>query len=242
MSPAPPSSRPDRRRPARPPSPDRRADAAQTLARIAGLLVGDTADAIQNLRAETMAVGYPTRASGADGGTPGNEVDEDGQPVPSPTSVERAVCDPDPAATQAISATNQLNRWLAEADAVLLALEADSRTRTVKACLACGTPWDVNYQRCQGRLGNGAQCLARFGDTTPGGAPLCANPHCGQPIPVGDLNGDRHKRCASYLRVTGRERPAHLIAADQGDTGATAGVARLHLDDTTLDLTDGEAP
>ena len=229
----PPQRRPPTSRNPRPLTPARRYQAAADLLRIIALLTKADGDAIQRLRGQVVnGAGYPARVSGAEGGGPHNEVDDDGVPVSASTSVERAAVDGDQLVARTRGAMVELERWLTDAVAVLRALEADWPHRVIRYCAACGAPWDENYQRCQAQGVDGKACGARRDQGQADELDrICSNPTCPDEGPHKRLQKGRCDRCAAYWRRYGRERGA--VAA----TGRTASVERLQLDQDEL-ITD----
>lgn len=181
-------------------APTARLQLADDLEGLARQLRTSHAHNTQQALAETAAIGYPNRASGA-AGNPNNPVDENGDPVQPDTATERAALTPDPAAGYAQAVLKDLRLLAIKTPALWSALQQYDPDRPVAACPRCGHPFARGFTRCQNMI-DGRQCGSS--DKT---ERRCANYTCDVLIPPSVKPWDgRCDTCASFRKANGRDR------------------------------------
>jgi len=196
-------------------TPGLRVDYGDLLAEIGAQLAGPSGAGIQRVIVDTMAIGYPSIASGSDS-SPHNRTDEDGRPVQPDSATEAAALQPDRAALDAIQLAKDLTELGVLARRISPRLRNYDGGRAVDFCPLCLKPLDPRYVRCQDRA---------CGSSVSGGEETCKNIHgCGVVLEPGKRVKGRCKPCADYLRLYGRDRVSAGALA-LSDAVLVAGVA-----------------
>ena len=177
----------------KPPDHRHRQDTTDILTLLGATLTNPQAAAIFETLKHASEEGYPTRASTSPP-SPGNAVDETGQPVVSPTATERPTLTPDPTAAQArrlLDLYHDIGRMALE---LRYGLAGFDPSRSVAVCTRCGYPLERGRKRCQRVDDDGAPCGASEDSWPP-----CKT--CETPTPPAEM---RRGRCNACRQAAGR--------------------------------------